>query len=61
MQIELTIKDLVALAAHSKVEKDGIIIIISRPILTKITTGRESKAEVLFFLDDSDGRSKDQF
>ena len=58
MQVELTINDLIALAANSELEKDGVTLTINRPVLTRITAGGPGpKAEVLFFLDESDPRS----
>jgi hypothetical protein len=52
MEIELTMRDLLSLATHSKVEKDGVAVIIKRPVLTRVKTDRDvKKAEALFFQD----------
>jgi hypothetical protein len=61
MQVDLTMKDLIALAMTSKLEKDGLTLTINRPILTEIKDDTKgSKTEVLFFLDETDPRSASQ-
>ena len=57
MEINLTFEDLVALAATSQIEKNGATVTISRPVLTEINL-RPPKGSVLFFLDQSDPRSR---
>jgi len=53
-EIELTMRDLILLAAQSKVEKDGVSIIIKRPVLTRIKTDANVQtAEALFFQDET--------
>ena len=59
MQINLTFPDLVLLASRSKVEKDGVTIVIERPVLPQVSLNLGDAAEnsVIFNLDDSDPRS----
>jgi len=59
MNIDLSWDDLVKLASNSKLEKDGITLTISRPVLPDLEIVPDgSKGFVRFTLDETDPRSR---
>jgi hypothetical protein len=62
MKIDLTFADLVKLALHGKLEKDGATITVGRPVLTELSPNPLHKSgKVVFFLDETDERSAAAF
>jgi hypothetical protein len=57
MKIDLTFQDLMKLAENESLEKDGVTLAISRPILPEVKADPKAKTgTVTFSLDENDDR-----